>query len=53
MLQKLIEKNMRGVVKAFRVDTRRAVRPGDIYGTLTRKGFEAGVGVAIFNKTFE
>ena len=39
-----------GGVKTLRVDTGRAVRPGDICGPLPRGDSEAGVGVAIFRK---
>ena len=42
-----------GDVKTFRVDTGRAVRPGDIYGPLPRGNSEAGVGVTIFINNFE
>ena len=42
-----------GCVKTLRVDTGRAVRPGDICGPLPRGDSEAGVGVAIFKNNFE
>ena len=42
-----------GGVKTLRVDTGRAVRPGDICGPLPRGDSEAGVGVAIFKNNFE
>lgn len=39
MLQKLIiKKKNKGDVKAYRVDTGRAVQPGDIYEPLAKKG---------------
>ena len=42
-----------GGVKTLRVDTGRAVRPGDICGPLSRGDSEARVGVAIFKNNFE
>ncbi len=41
------EEIVEGGVKTLGVETRRAVRPGGIYGPLPRGDSEAGVGVAI------